>query len=79
MSEVLPALLRFGFAEMGLHRIEADADPRNERSIRSLERLGFVREGYQRERYFVNGEWQDSVLFGLLEQGTVVTVPIHTS
>jgi RimJ/RimL family protein N-acetyltransferase len=67
MSEVLPALLRFGFAEMGLHRIEADVDPRNTRSIRALERLGFAREGYQRERYSVNGEWQDSVLFGLLE------------
>lgn len=67
MSEVLPALVRFGFAEMGLHRIEADVDPRNTRSIRALERLGFVRDGYLRERYYVNGEWQDSVLFGLLE------------
>ncbi|NLV31944.1 MAG: GNAT family N-acetyltransferase [Acidobacteria bacterium] len=66
MSEVLPALVRFGFVEMGLHRIEADVDPRNTRSIRALERLGFVREGYQRERYHVSGELQDSVLFGLL-------------
>ncbi|MBN2337750.1 MAG: GNAT family N-acetyltransferase [Acidobacteria bacterium] len=66
MSEVLPALVRFGFTRMGLHRIEADVDPRNARSIRALERLGFMRDGYQRERYHVNGEWQDSVLFGLL-------------
>ena len=41
-------------------------DPRNAPSIASLERLGFRREGYQRERYRVNGEVQDSVLFGLL-------------
>lgn len=68
MSEVLSELIRFGFAEMGLHRIEADADPRNERSLRSLERLGFVREGYQRERYHVNGEVQDAVVLGLLRR-----------
>lgn len=66
MAEVLPALIQFGFDTMGLHRIEADADPRNERSLRSLERLGFVREGLQRERYLVNGEAQDALVHGLL-------------
>jgi ribosomal-protein-alanine N-acetyltransferase len=68
MAEVLPELLRFGFEEMDLNRIEADADPRNERSLKSLERLGFVREGYLRERYFVNGELQDAILFSLLRR-----------
>jgi ribosomal-protein-alanine N-acetyltransferase len=66
MREALPALLRFAFRTLGLNRIEADVDPRNEPSIKSLERLGFRREGYQRERYHVGGELQDSVLFGLL-------------
>jgi ribosomal-protein-alanine N-acetyltransferase len=66
MSEALPALLRFAFGTLGLNRIEADVDPRNAASLKSLERLGFRREGYQRERYRVNGEVQDSVLFGLL-------------
>lgn len=65
-SEALRALLRFGFEEMGLHRVEADVDPRNEASLRCLERLGFRREGYLRERYFVQGEIQDTVLLGLL-------------
>lgn len=66
MGEALPALIDFAFNTLGLHRLEADADPRNDRSIRLLERLGFQREGYQRERYNVNGELQDAVLFGLL-------------
>lgn len=66
MSEALPALVRFAFDTLGLHRLEADADPRNDRSIKLLQRLGFQREGYQRERYNVNGELQDAVLFGLL-------------
>ena len=68
MAEVLPELIRFGFEEMKLNRIEGDADPRNAPSIRSLERLGFVREGCLRERYIINGELQDAVVFSLLRR-----------
>jgi RimJ/RimL family protein N-acetyltransferase len=66
MAEALPVLLRFAFEQLGLRRITADVDPRNHRSIRALERLGFQREGYLRQHYFVNGEIQDGLLFGLL-------------
>jgi RimJ/RimL family protein N-acetyltransferase len=62
-------VLRFAFDVLGVHRVEADADPRNERSLGLLERLGFQREGLLRERYCVNGEVQDAVILGLLEQG----------
>ena len=68
VAEALPAMVRFAFETLGLHRLEADADPRNAASIRALERAGFVREGYQRERYHMQGEWQDGVLFGLLRR-----------
>jgi [ribosomal protein S5]-alanine N-acetyltransferase len=66
IAEALPALVAFAFETLGLHRLEADVDPRNARSIRALERVGFQREGYLRERYFLNDELQDAVLFGLL-------------
>jgi RimJ/RimL family protein N-acetyltransferase len=66
IAEVLPVVIRFAFEELGLHRIEADVDPRNTASLRVLERLGFRREGYLRERYHGCGEVQDSVLLGLL-------------
>lgn len=65
-SEAVRAVLRFAFDELGLHRVEADADPRNARSLALLERLGFRREGLLRERYHVAGEIQDAVLLGLL-------------
>ena len=64
--EAAATAIRFAFDELGLHRIEADADPRNERSLRLLERLGFRREGLLRERYRANGEWQDAVFLALL-------------
>jgi len=66
MQEALHALLGFAFGVLDLHRIEADVDPRNAASIRTLERLGFQREGYLRERWQVNGEIQDALFYGLL-------------
>jgi RimJ/RimL family protein N-acetyltransferase len=66
MHEALQAVLEFAFDELELHRLEADVDPRNGASIRSLERLGFQREGYLRERWQVDGEIQDALFYGLL-------------
>jgi ribosomal-protein-alanine N-acetyltransferase len=66
MHEALCALLGFGFDELGLNRVEADIDPRNQPSARSLERLGFSKEGFLRERWIVDGEVSDSALYGLL-------------
>ena len=66
MAEALPALIDFAFGTLGLHRLEADVDPRNASSIRLLEGAGFVREGYLRERYHLLGEVQDAALYGLL-------------
>jgi RimJ/RimL family protein N-acetyltransferase len=66
MTEVLPPFLAFGFETLGLHRIEADVDPRNVASIRLLERHGFRREGRLRERYLNDGEAQDALFYGLL-------------
>ena len=66
MQETLKAVIDFAFEKLELHRIEADVDPRNTASIRTLERLGFQREGYLRERWQVNGEIQDALFYGLL-------------
>ena len=66
MNEALTALLSYAFVDLGLHRIEADVDPRNVSSTRLLETLGFEREGYLRERWVASGETQDSVLLGLI-------------
>jgi RimJ/RimL family protein N-acetyltransferase len=68
VSRAAPPVLDFGFERLGLHRVEADADPRNEGSLRALRRLGFREEGFQRERYFQFGEAQDAVIFGLLRR-----------
>jgi ribosomal-protein-alanine N-acetyltransferase len=60
------AAIDYAFEELGLHRVTADADPRNAPALALLERLGFRREGLLREHYRQGEEWQDGVLFGLL-------------
>jgi ribosomal-protein-alanine N-acetyltransferase len=65
-SEAVGAVVAFAFETLGLHRLEADTDPRNAASIGVLERLGFVRDGLLKERYHVGGEVQDALLLGLL-------------
>jgi ribosomal-protein-alanine N-acetyltransferase len=66
INEALEALLTYGFSEMALNRVEADIDPRNQPSAKTLERLGFQKEGHLRERWIVNGELSDTGLYGLL-------------
>jgi len=68
MPEALRALLRYGFQEMELNRIEATTHTENRRSQRVLEKLGFQREGLLREYYYRDGEYNDQVAFSLLER-----------
>ncbi len=68
MREATSTLLRFSFEQLALHRVEADVDPRNQPSIRLIERLGFQREGYLRERWIVGDEINDTILYGLLQR-----------
>jgi [ribosomal protein S5]-alanine N-acetyltransferase len=68
MTEALTALIDYAFGTLRLRRLEADVDPRNENSLRILERLGFRREGLLRERWHVGAEVQDTVFLGLLSR-----------
>ncbi|WP_257457876.1 GNAT family N-acetyltransferase [Archangium lipolyticum] len=66
--EAVGRVVEFGFTELELNRVEADVDPRNVASIKVLEELGFQHEGRQRERYIIDGEIQDAVMYGLLRR-----------
>ncbi len=72
-SDAVRTALAFAFAEMNLHRVEADVDPENGASLRLLARLGFREEGRLPERWFTFGSWKDSVMLGLLAPGPATT------
>lgn len=75
INEALQALLKYCFEELNLRRLEADVDPRNIPSIKTLERLGFQKEGFLRERWHVNGEIQDALFYGLLKRDWIRPTP----
>jgi [ribosomal protein S5]-alanine N-acetyltransferase len=63
VTEGIAAVLDFAFGPGGLHRIQAAIMPRNERSLRVIEKLGFRREGYAQRYLQIAGNWEDHILF----------------
>jgi RimJ/RimL family protein N-acetyltransferase len=61
-------MLQLGFAEVGLHRIIAQADARNTASLRVMERLGMRREAELIDSELAKGEWTTEVVCALLEE-----------
>jgi RimJ/RimL family protein N-acetyltransferase len=57
---------RFGFEQLGLHRIEILAAVPNVASQRVAEKIGAVREGVLRQRLLIGGLPQDAVMFSLV-------------
>jgi ribosomal-protein-alanine N-acetyltransferase len=66
VTEAAAALVEWGFAQLGLHRVWAWCIAENERSARVLERLGMRPEGRQREKVWMRDRWADVLLYGIL-------------
>ena len=62
MFEALDAAVRYAFGPLDFHRVMANYMPRNDRSGRLLERLGFEKEGYAKRYLKIDGLWEDHVL-----------------
>ena len=64
-TEAVRAILDYAF-DRGAHRIAADCDTRNQRSVGLLERVGMRREGHLRASAWCKGEWTDEYLYAIL-------------
>ena len=67
-DEIARSFQRLVFGELGFHRLEIQIYGFNERAIAHAERVGYVREGVKRKAYARFGEWQDAVLFSMLQE-----------
>jgi len=59
MKEGLELVVRYAFAKVGLHRIEANIQAGNQRSIALVEKCGFAKEGFSPRYLKVAGRWHD--------------------
>lgn len=67
-DDIARAFQRLVLGELGFHRLELQIYGFNERAIAHAERVGYVREGVKRKAYLKGGEWQDAVLFSMLDE-----------
>lgn len=66
-TDATRTMMRYGFEELGLHKIELHVWAFNTRAIRAYEKAGFITEGVRRAAAFHGGEFHDEVLMGILE------------
>jgi [ribosomal protein S5]-alanine N-acetyltransferase len=67
-TEALLAIMEYLFHERSFQKITADVDPRNTRSTKLLQSLGFEKTGFEEKTLEIGGEWVDSVYLALGKQ-----------
>lgn len=67
MTEVLSAMVAYGFAKMELNRIQALVEPANKASLQLLQKLGFQQEGILRQYERVKEQYIDLIMAALLK------------
>ena len=67
-QEAVREILRFGFAHMDLHSIEARIDPRNRGAIAILRSMGFEQEALLREFIYFEDGYRDMAIYGVLDR-----------
>lgn len=66
MREGLKLVVDRSFGDLGLHRLEANIQPTNARSIALVRSLGFRKEGFSTRYLKIGGRWRDHERWALL-------------
>ncbi len=61
-------VLDYAFGNLNMHRVSIGVVGWHEQALRFWEKLGFRREGVQREAYYYNHRYSDFVMMGILEE-----------
>jgi RimJ/RimL family protein N-acetyltransferase len=67
-ADVVRVLCHYGFAILGLHRLQIETLAENEAMIRAASKAGFVSEGLLRQAAWMAGEFTDEAIMGLLAE-----------
>ena len=66
MRAGLRAAIREAFGALGLHRLEANIQPRNVASIALVRACGFALEGFSPRYLKIGGRWRDHERWAIL-------------
>lgn len=67
-TEAVSAALAFAFGPLGLHRVQAAIMPRNDPSLRVVDKVGFRHEGTAKHYLNIAGRWEDHHIFALTSE-----------
>lgn len=67
-TEALRQVVDFAFARVDLHRVQAAVMPRNEKSRRVVEKVGFSFEGLAKHYLQIHGVWEDHHIFSITRE-----------
>lgn len=67
-KESMDLLLEFCFLELNLHKACLRVFSFNDRAIKLYERLGFEKEGEQKEQLFRNGSWHGIIMMAIFQE-----------
>ena len=67
-SEAIMLVQGYAFQQLGLHCLSVRVIEYNRRAIRAYQKCGFRIEGREREAAYVDGQWHDDVMMGILDR-----------
>jgi len=70
-TEVSKTLIKSGFSDFKLHKVEAGVLTENIASIRVLEKSGMTREGLRRKILPIRGQWKDNYHYAIVEDDPI--------
>ena len=80
-TEAAEAMLRLGFEDLGMHRIEARLDELNTASAELCRRLGMRQEARHVDKWHYKGQWATELIYAVLadewRMGRSLTRPEH--
>ena len=66
--EACALVIKYGFTELNLNKIEAGIFSPNKRSLRAAEKLGFEKEAIIKEEIYIDGKYHDNHRFSLFKR-----------